>query len=335
MLDLETRRFTSTPRAPSRTAYMPRSSLRESRRTFSRRKRSLALLGAFLATYLFSMPVHAQNLNDQWMQAFQQCSGGPCLNVQLAQATGPLTGSNTLNDVMLQAFQTCGSTPCLRLTLGTGSAPWTVAAGGTGAGTFAAHGVIVGEGTSPFVAVGPGASNSVLTGQGASADPSFSTSPTLTTLTATNALRTTGALAANFAGAALDYSGGVARVFAQGVDASTSGRFQLFQMRSDGTSSLNILLTDASGNITLGPATADVTIARDLYPGRDVYATRDIWSGRSLNAPKMTALGTAPGAGYCRFEVVTGTNAGTCKLQAVCGTSSTAVTVIDNVGSGC
>lgn len=50
---------------------------------------------------------------------------------------------------------------------------------------------------------------------------------------------------------------------------------------------------------------------------------------------KVTAAGTAPGAGTARFEVVAGTNPGTCKLQMYAGTSATPVTVLDNVGAGC
>lgn len=43
----------------------------------------------------------------------------------------------------------------------------------------------------------------------------------------------------------------------------------------------------------------------------------------------------APGAGKCVTFAVAGTNAGSCKLQAQCGTSTTPVTIVDNVGSGC
>ena len=55
----------------------------------------------------------------------------------------------------------------------------------------------------------------------------------------------------------------------------------------------------------------------------------------ALGMQKITASGTAPGAGSCKFEVVAGTTGGTCKLQMLCGTSTTAVTVLDNVGTGC
>jgi hypothetical protein len=50
---------------------------------------------------------------------------------------------------------------------------------------------------------------------------------------------------------------------------------------------------------------------------------------------KVTASGTAPGAGLVKIEVVAGINAGSCKLQAYAGTSATPVTILDNIGSGC
>lgn len=50
---------------------------------------------------------------------------------------------------------------------------------------------------------------------------------------------------------------------------------------------------------------------------------------------KETASGTAPAAGFFKLEAVAGTVGGTCKLIAYAGTSTTAVTVVDNVGTGC
>lgn len=49
----------------------------------------------------------------------------------------------------------------------------------------------------------------------------------------------------------------------------------------------------------------------------------------------LAAPTNAPGAGVCVNFFVAGTNGGTCKEQAMCGTSTTPVTIIDNVGSGC
>ncbi|HYC00462.1 MAG TPA: hypothetical protein VEC57_15095 [Candidatus Limnocylindrales bacterium] len=54
----------------------------------------------------------------------------------------------------------------------------------------------------------------------------------------------------------------------------------------------------------------------------------------ALGLPKMTASGTAPGAAGLKLEVVCGTNAGSAKIIAYAGTSTTATTVLDNIGSG-
>lgn len=53
-----------------------------------------------------------------------------------------------------------------------------------------------------------------------------------------------------------------------------------------------------------------------------------------INIVKRAANTTAPGAGNAKFEVLCGTNAGTAKLVMYAGTSTTAVTVVDNVGAG-
>lgn len=49
---------------------------------------------------------------------------------------------------------------------------------------------------------------------------------------------------------------------------------------------------------------------------------------------KITASGTAPGAGMGKVELVCGTNSGTAKLIIYAGTSGTAVTIVDNIGTG-
>lgn len=54
-----------------------------------------------------------------------------------------------------------------------------------------------------------------------------------------------------------------------------------------------------------------------------------------LGFTKIAASGTAPGAGIGKLAVVAGTNANTCKLIMYAGTSTTPVTIVDNVGTGC
>lgn len=65
-------------------------------------------------------------------------------------------------------------------------------------------------------------------------------------------------------------------------------------------------------------------------PNVNVAAGNTLSIGKAAGAPAI-----AIGAGLCQTFVVAGTNAGSCKLQAICGTSTTPVTIVDNVGSGC
>lgn len=58
-------------------------------------------------------------------------------------------------------------------------------------------------------------------------------------------------------------------------------------------------------------------------------------SAGEVATAKISATGTAPGAGFAKIEWVAGTNAGTCKLIAYAGTSTTPTTIVDNVGGGC
>jgi phage baseplate assembly protein gpV len=53
-----------------------------------------------------------------------------------------------------------------------------------------------------------------------------------------------------------------------------------------------------------------------------------------IGLSKITADGSAPGAGGAKLELVCGTNAGSAKLIMYAGTSTTPVTIIDNVGTG-
>ena len=50
---------------------------------------------------------------------------------------------------------------------------------------------------------------------------------------------------------------------------------------------------------------------------------------------KIVDPGTAPGAGAVKLTAEAGTNAGTCKIVVRAGTSSTATTLLDNIGGSC
>lgn len=58
-------------------------------------------------------------------------------------------------------------------------------------------------------------------------------------------------------------------------------------------------------------------------------------AGNEFGLAKISASGSAPGAGTGKLALVAGTTGGTCKLIMYAGTSTAPTTIIDNVGSGC
>jgi hypothetical protein len=56
--------------------------------------------------------------------------------------------------------------------------------------------------------------------------------------------------------------------------------------------------------------------------------------GTTLDLPKTTPIGVAPGAGKTLIQAVAGTNPGTAKLIVYAGTSNVPSTLLDNIGSG-
>jgi len=85
-----------------------------------------------------------------------------------------------------------------------------------------------------------------------------------------------------------------------------------------------------TGTNTVGTSIA--SLAGALQVGTTTNFTL---AGGEFGLSKITASGTAPGAGAVKLAAVAGTTGGTCKLVAYAGTSTTAVTILDNIGSGC
>lgn len=107
--------------------------------------------------------------------------------------------------------------------------------------------------------------------------------------------------------------GGASYAAASGVDFSAV-TFTTAAFKSTGFS------VDGSGNL----------VANVLKTGSASLTT----TAGAVGLSKMTASGSAPGAGGGKLELVCGTGAGTAKLVAYAGTSGTAATVLDNIGSG-
>lgn len=155
-----------------------------------------------------------------------------------------------------------------------------------------------------------------VTGSGAvvlATSPSFVT-PSLGVATATSINRV--ALTAPATSATL--------TLADGSTLATSGAFSTTL-----TSTATTVATLPAGTHTL----SGLDVA-ETFSATKTFSVAPIFNVATLQA-KVTASSTAPGASTMKLEVVAGTNAGTCKLQAYAGTSTTPVTVVDNVGSGC
>lgn len=69
--------------------------------------------------------------------------------------------------------------------------------------------------------------------------------------------------------------------------------------------------------------------------GMNLGATLTTLTAGEFGVNKISASGTAPGAGTAKMAWVAGTNSGSCKLISYAGTSTTPVTIVDNVGAGC
>lgn len=120
-----------------------------------------------------------------------------------------------------------------------------------------------------------------------------------------------------------------------GTAAYTSNNLSAFAATT--SAQLAGIISDETGTGALvfagAPAlTGNVTAAGTITVGSGTPAT--LSTGEQAMA-KITASGTAPGVGFMKFEATAGTNAGTCKIIAYAGTSTTPVTVVDNVGTGC
>ncbi len=112
-----------------------------------------------------------------------------------------------------------------------------------------------------------------------------------------------------------------------GIDGGSGTDLALY---SDGTGSGIQFLTNGFGAVFK----AEVTSVGAMNALRvSTFRTATLTDG-ALGLAKMSASGSAPGAGGGKIELVCGTNSGTAKLVAYAGTSGTAVTILDNIGSG-
>lgn len=115
-----------------------------------------------------------------------------------------------------------------------------------------------------------------------------------------------------------------------------TGQYFDWSSASDGSAAADTALGRvAAGVVSVHTSAASgasgALIAANLQTGGTSLLT--LTSG-ALGVSKMTASASAPGAAGGKIELVCGTGAGTAKLIAYAGTSSTATTILDNIGSG-
>lgn len=119
----------------------------------------------------------------------------------------------------------------------------------------------------------------------------------------------------------------------------TDGNGNLLTVGSGTGTVTSVSVTTANG-VSGTVATSTTTPAISVTLGNITPTTVQVggsgatMSTGELGFNKISASGTAPGAGFAKMEWVAGTNANTGKLIAYAGTSTTPVTIIDNVGGG-
>jgi hypothetical protein len=115
---------------------------------------------------------------------------------------------------------------------------------------------------------------------------------------------------------------------------TTGGRIDLYAT-SVGSTGASLNASVGAGfmiGTTTDPGLGSAILTGHLSIGSSTAATL---STGEVAFAKISASGTAPGAGFGKMEWVAGTTGGTCKLIAYAGTSTTPTTIVDNVGSGC
>lgn len=154
-------------------------------------KRLLITIAALLAS---TSVAHAQGSVDA-ESVYLGTSGGTICRLRVGSGSpeGAVTGSvchwyiDTSTGEVYQKTSGAGNTGWSRA-YRVGGADVSVADGGTGASSLTSNGVLYGNGTSAIQATSQGGSNTVLTANGGA--PSFSATPTVTSLTATSSVST-------------------------------------------------------------------------------------------------------------------------------------------------
>ncbi len=148
--------------------------------------------------------------------------------------------------------------------------------GGTGDSTLTAHGVLIGEGTNPVNVTAAGTTGTVLIGNTGS-DPTFSATPSVTTLTATTVHATT--IDTNVAAAELSLSG--TTIAATGsnanvdLDITTKGTGSIIFSQSKAGVDQNMQITNSDNTAAAGNAGLQLAVGGSTSTG-DPYVSFQI-----------------------------------------------------------
>ncbi len=234
---------------------------------------------------------------------------------------GNLSGDVTTTDTLVTTLAASGAsagtygqvTVNTKGLVTTGTIISDVAHGGTGAATFTIHGVLLGQTTAAFNATAAGAMNSVLQGQGAAADPIFTTTPTLTSLTLAGASSLTLGTGSSLTGAIIFKNATNANTVTiqSGV---TTASYSLTLPVSDGTNGYAIV-TNGSGVLSWasigGGGGSGITSLNGLTAGTQTFA-----NDTNVTITSVTATHTIGWAGTLAVARG-GTGAGTFSAHGV------------------
>lgn len=231
-----------------------------------------------------------------------------------------------------------------------GSANWTllgssssgildVPHGGTGRATLTNHGVLVGAGTSAITQLSVGATGTVLAGS-TGADPAFTATPSVTTLTATTINGTT--VTTNVAAAQLSLNG--TTLSATGSDSNvslnlaTKGTGSIVSSRSSAGVDLNMQITNSDNTAASSPAGIQLAVGGSTNTG-DPYVQYSVsgaqtWTTGIDNSASdayviaaSNALGTTNAASWSTAGALTNTAAITATAGDITASNGNLVTV--------
>lgn len=303
----------------------------------------------------------------KWTNAANIVTGAFEANIDLTADVGAtiLPGANGGTGIAFVAFSGPASTlktftlPNASATILTDNASVTVGQGGTGRNTLTNHGVLVGAGTAAITQLAAAATGTVLIGGGASADPSFSATPTVTSINGLSltANATGFSLAGGTTSKTLTISNtltlagtdsttmtfpGTSQTIAGLTTAQTWGALQTFGANASiGATAHGVLLSENTGAVvattagTSGQCFLSNGAAADpsfqACPAASTLAFSSLTS--ATNSTAAMVVGTGASLGTSGTGTITATNAGSAGIAFAGTTGSVTVAATATAGS--